>query len=284
VISSLRGRCPKPLDECATSQTEVKSSQKFTTGLLDKFIISRPQGTSVRSIEAYHYTLDNFIGYPITPEGISSYLASLRCQNGKAKFYSCLRALSRWLYHNGYIPENVIEKVSPPKTQKKLLPAISKEQLEVLLNHCRCERDKALISLLWYSGMRISEAVNIKASDFNWEEGTVIVLGKGNRYRKCLAGNGLIRQWFSRHDTFEVAKGGAQTMLKRLKADAGVQCNAHSFRRGFCIHQLKDGLSTRIVQALGGWDTISMVENYSKSLGFDEALELYHKVNGAHIH
>ena len=219
------------------------------------------------------------MGYPITSQGITRYLTSLTCGNGKAKFYSCLRALSRWLYHNGYIPENVIEKVSPPKTQKKLLPAISKEQLEVLLNHCHCERDKALISLLWYSGMRISEAVNIKASDFNWEEGTVIVLGKGNRYRKCLAGNGLIRQWFSRHDTFEVAKGGAQTMLKRLKADAGVQCNAHSFRRGFCIHQLKDGLSTRIVQALGGWDTISMVENYSKSLGFDEALSLYRQIN-----
>ena len=134
--------------------------------------------------------------------------------------------------------------------------------------------------MLWYSGMRISEAVNIKASDFNWEEGTVIVLGKGNRYRKCLAGNGLIRQWFSKHDTFEVTKGGAQTMLKRLKAEADVQCNAHSFRRGFCIHQLKNGLSTRIVQALGGWDTISMVENYSKSLGFDEALNLYRQING----
>ena len=279
VISSLRGRCPKPLDECATPNYNQKSSQKFTNELLQEFITSRSQGTSPRSIEAYHYTLDGFVGYPITSQGITNYLLSLTCGNGKAKFYSCLRALSRWLYHNGYIPENVIEKVSPPKTQKKLLPAISKEQLEVLLNHCRCERDKALISLLWYSGMRISEAVNVKASDFNWEEGTVIVLGKGNRYRKCLAGNGLIKQWFSKHDTFEVAKGGAQTMLKRLKSDAGVQCNAHSFRRGFCIHQLKDGLSTRIVQALGGWDTISMVENYSKSLGFDEALSLYRQIN-----
>jgi hypothetical protein len=34
-------------------------------------------------------------------------------------------------------------------------------------------------------------------------------------------------------------------MLKRLKADAGLQCNAHSFRRGFCVHQVKSGLSTR---------------------------------------
>ncbi len=177
--------------------------QKFTTGLLEKFIISRPQGTSVRTIEAYHYTLDGFVNYPITA--------------------------------------NPIKQVSPPKTQERLRLAVSKEQLNVLLSHCHCERDKALISLLWYSGIRILEAVNIKASDFNLEEGTVIVLGKGNRYRKCLAGNGIVREWFSTHDSFEINKGGAQTMLKRLKAESGIPCNAHSFRRGFCIHQVKSG-------------------------------------------
>ncbi len=253
--------------------------KKFTAQLLKKFIISRPQGTSSRSIESYHYTLDNFVGYPITPEGISSYLTNLRCQNGKAKFYSCLRALSRWLYHNGYIPENVIEKVSPPKIQKKLLPAVSKEQLEILIDHCHCERDKALISFLWHSGTRLSEAVNVKAKDFDWEEGTVIVLGKGNRYRKALAGNGIVRVWFSIHDSFEINKGGAQTMLKRLKAETGIQCNAHSYRRGFCVHQVKSGLSTRVVQSLDGWENLTMVEKYSKSLSFDEALNLYQKIN-----
>ena len=92
--------------------------------------------------------------------------------------------------------------------------------------------------MLWYSGIRISEAVNIKAGDFNWEEGTVIVLGKGNRYRKCLAGNGLIRQWFSKNDSFEVSKNGAQTMLRRLRVESGIPCNAQSFRRGFCVHRL----------------------------------------------
>ena len=126
-----------------------KVIKKFTNQLFEEFIISRPQGVSKRTIESYHYTLNNFIGYPITPEGINSYLSSLKCQNGKAKFYSCLRALSRWLYHNGYIAENVIEKVSPPKIQKKLLPAVSKEQLEILERYCHCERDKALINFLW---------------------------------------------------------------------------------------------------------------------------------------
>jgi site-specific recombinase XerD len=69
-------------------------------------------------------------------------------------------------------------------------------------------------------------------------------------------------------------------MLKRLKAEGGIPCNAHSFRRGFCIHQVKSGLSTRVAQALGGWENITIVERYSRSFDFDNALELYCKVNG----
>ena len=171
-----------------------RSSQTiFTRGLLDKSITSRPQGVSHKSIESYHYTPDGFVGYPLTPEGINSYLSSLSCGNGRLKFYSCLRALCNWLYDNGYIPNNPIKKVSAPKTSKKLLPAITEEQLQTLLKHCHCERGKAILNLLWYSGMRLSEAANVRASDFNWEGGTVVVLGKGNKYRKALAGNGVVR-------------------------------------------------------------------------------------------
>ncbi len=68
-------------------------------------------------------------------------------------------------------------------------------------------------------------------------------------------------------------------MLRRLGQATGIKCNPHSFRRGFCVHQVKSGLSTRVVQALGGWDTIVMVEKYSKSLSFDEALSLYKSDN-----
>ena len=59
-----------------------------------------------------------------------------------------------------------------------------------------------------------------------------------------------------------------------------IHCNAHSFRRGFCVQQVKSGLSTRVVQSLGGWESISMVERYSKSLSFDESLKLYREKNG----
>jgi len=247
--------------------------------VLEKFITSRPDGCSKRTIEFYHYTLTDFVGYPLTPDGVNAYLKSLTCGNGKARFYQTLKTLLLWLYGNGHTQDKVIDKVPVPKVQKKLLPAVSREQLEVLLNRCHCERDKALISFLWHSGTRLSEAANTRARDFNWQEGTVIVLGKGNTFRKALAGNGLVREWFSKHDSFEISSAGIATMLKRLSKGTSIKCNPHSFRRGFSIHNLKAGLSSRIVQSLGGWQSISMVERYSRSLSFEDALEVYRSVN-----
>jgi integrase/recombinase XerC len=191
--------------------------------------------------------------------------------------------LVNWLYRNGYITSNPISFVEAPKRQKKLLPAINKEQLQILLGHCEahesCERDKAILNLLWYSGMRLSEVASVKAEDFDWDKGIVVVLGKGNKYRKALSGNGDVKQWFNSHDSFGLNASGIQMMLKRLGRESGIHCNAHSHRRGFAVHQVKSGLSTRVVQALGGWDTLSMVERYTKSLTFDDALDVYHKVN-----
>ena len=256
---------------------------KFTNQLLNDFITSRASGTSQKTITIYHLALDRFIGYSLTPEGINAYLNSLTCGNAKHNYFRVIRTLCRWLYQNDYIANNPIEKVSPPKRQKKLLPAISKEQLHVLLTCCEAhensERDKAILNLLWYSGMRLSEVANVKVEDFDWNKGTVIVLGKGNKYRKALAGNGEVKQWFNEHDSFEITIDGIASMLKRLSKEANIHCNAHSFRRGFCVHQVKSGLSTRVVQALGGWEQLTMVEHYSKSLSFDDALDVYHKAN-----
>ena len=137
--------------------------------------------------------LDNFVGYRITPEGINAYLNSLTCGNAKHNYYRVIKTLCRWLYHTDQLPTNPIEKVLTQRRQKKLLPAVSKDQLYILVNNAVTNRGKVILKLLWYSGMRLSEAANVKASDFNWEEGTVIILGKGNRYRKALAGNGVVK-------------------------------------------------------------------------------------------
>ena len=127
--------------------------------------------------------------------------------------------------------------------------------------------------------MRLSEAANVKANDFDWSEGTVIVSGKVNRYRKALAGNGVVQQWFNSHDSFELTAEGISSMLKRLSKATGIHCNPHSFRRGFCVHNVKSGLSNKVIQSSGGWEFPDMVSHYAQSLTFEEALNLYKSVN-----
>ena len=278
------GSNPTPATTFQVQKVHKSSQAIFTEDLLNKFLVSRANGLSPRTISDYDWRLKLFIGYPISPEGIKRFLDNLTCGNGKWNYFKSLRALVNWLYRNGHIISNPISFVEAPRRQKKLLPAISKEQLQTLLEHCEahesCERDKAIINLLWYSGMRLSEVANIKAQDFDWNKSTVIVLGKGNKYRKALAGNGEVKQWFNEHDSFRLNASGIQMMLKRLGKESGMHCNAHSFRRGFAVHQVKSGLSTRVVQALGGWEQISMVERYTKSLTFDDALQVYNSIKG----
>jgi site-specific recombinase XerD len=71
------------------------------------------------------------VGYDLTPQGVNPYLKSLSCRNAKLRFYQSLKILFRWLLRDDYIPDNAMEKVSPPKTQKRLLAAISEGQLRV---------------------------------------------------------------------------------------------------------------------------------------------------------
>jgi len=120
--------------------------------------------------------------------------------------------------------------------------AISNEQLDILVNHALTERDRVTLNLLWYSGMRLSEAASVKAKDFNWNEGTVIILGKGNKFRKALAGNGVVKDWFTKHDSLGITADGISTMLKRLGKATGIHCNPHSFRRGFCVLPISPNL------------------------------------------
>jgi len=97
--------------------------------LLDKFLGSRASGTSPKTIGLYHLALDNLVGYPITPEGINAYLKALTCGNGKHNYYRCIKTLCRWLFHTNQIDTNPIEKVLPPRRQKKILPQRSNPRL-----------------------------------------------------------------------------------------------------------------------------------------------------------
>jgi site-specific recombinase XerD len=252
------------------------ASQKW----LNEFIKSRRQGLSKRTIEFYKDTLSKAIGIDLTPQGINSWLTSLTCDNGKFSHYRAMKAFCNWLYRSKKILKNPISLVDRPKVSKRILPAVTVAQLTTLIASTDNFRDKCILQLLFDSGCRLSEIAGIKDTDYDWVKCRVTVIGKGNKQRNAPFTQNTsvpLQQWFATHKTFELKTSGIQNMLELLGKKAGIECNAHSFRRGFAIHQLKLGFSTRVVQSWGGWESIAMVETYSKQLSQEDALDMYAK-------
>ena len=256
------------------------ASQKW----VDEFLASRRQGLSDRTFEYYRDILYQLVGTELTPKGINAWLASLTVGNAKLNYYQVTKVFCNWLYRSRKLNSNPANLVDRPKTKKRILPAITTDQLDTLLDAAESSRDKCILKLLLDSGCRLSELVGIKDTDFDWKKRTVIVDGKtGQRKAPFERDTGaMLQQWFSGHKTFELNKYGVQSMLRRLEERTGIECNAHAFRRGFANAQFRKGLATRVVMQLGGWQDIKTVEKYSKQFSMEDALEQYDRKQSTH--
>ncbi|MBA7502828.1 Tyrosine recombinase XerD [subsurface metagenome] len=180
-----------------------------------------------------------------------------------------------------------MRRVDKPKPAKRILPSLTAEQVNYLIGEADNIRDKAIISLLADSGMRLNEIANIKASDIDWDSYTVTIIGKGNKQRKApfaertakLLQSYLANNYNGNGNIWNMGRYGIQTMLKRLSKDTGIACNPHSFRRGFACNLHRKGLSTLDIMHLGGWEDLDMVLKYTRSITFEDCLTHYRRVS-----
>jgi len=130
--------------------------------LLTKFLNSRRQGLSQRTLEFYKSCIKPFVdSYELTPESINQFLSDLKCGNAKHAYFRALRVFCNWATRQGFVNENPIERVDPPNTTEPILPSLTVEQVQQLINTADSLRDKCIISLFADSGMRLSELANI---------------------------------------------------------------------------------------------------------------------------
>ncbi|RLI34753.1 hypothetical protein DRO66_08295 [Candidatus Bathyarchaeota archaeon] len=245
---------------------------------VDDFLASRPQNTSMNTFRYYQTCLYPAVGIDLTPKGINDWLTNVTKGNAKLSYYRAIKAFCNWLYKSKKIVKNPIDFVDKPKTAKRILPAITQEQLVTLIKNVTTLRDACLLRFLFDSGCRLSEVSGVEAKDFHYDTGLVTVIGKGNKQRRApftIATGEMLQEWFAEHDTFELSNEGISSFLDRLESNTGITCNAHCFRRGFAIHQFKQGVSTRNVQLMGGWESITMVERYTQQLSQDDAFKHY---------
>ena len=259
------------------------------TDLLTKFLQSRRQGLSPRTVEFYKHTIAPYLKYcknEITPQTINSFLASLDCSiGGKHAYYRGIGVFINFLVRHDYIHDNPLKKVDAPKPPKRILPSLTLEQVQYVMDKAECIRDKSIISLLADSGMRLREASNIKYYDIDWENCLITVWGKGNKQRKVPFTHktkNLLQEWLSKFDynpnIWDINYSGIQTMLKRLANRTGLPCNPHTFRRTFASNLHRKGLDVEHIMRLGGWESLDMVLRYTKSVKFEDSLKLYQGV------
>jgi len=285
----------KPLvsfNQGVTGSRPVRPTKFFNSAhqcLLSDFLNSRRQGISPRTIEFYKACLEPFTAYyELTPTGINTFLANLNCHNGKNAYYRAIRAFCNWLYRQGYIKDNPITRVDAPKSTKVLLPSLTHEQVEYLIDQAETIRYKAIISLFADSGIRLNELLNIKANHIDWESQTVMVWGKGGKQRKApftKRSADLLKQMIRVNKVNGVSKNiwglerrGIQIMLYRLQERTGLPCSPHTFRRTFASNLHRQGLDVEHIMRLGGWESLDMVVRYTRSVKFEESLRLYQKM------
>ena len=143
-------------------------------------------------------------------------------------------------------------------------------------------RDKAIIALFTESGLRLSELVNIRPENINWELRTVQIVGKGRKEAYAPFGElteKYLKSWIRQHqpnrNLWGLNQWGIASMLRRLKAATKLSCNPHTFRRTFACLLRKAGLDILTIKDLGRWESLEMVQRYTRSISFQDSLRFY---------
>jgi len=225
-----------------------------------------------------------------SPSKVKAYLDSVSGSLGnKHAHFRALRVFFRWLYSPksgmSLNPlDNPMLYVDAPKLPRLILPSLTREQVNDLVDRAPNLRDRAIISLFAESGLRPSELANIRQSDIDWDSRTVRVIGKGNKEGHAPFGSRSeqhLRDWLEEHKPqsgepiWGVSAMGIQHTLQVLSGETGLPCNPHTFRRTFACLLRKAGVDTMTIKDLGRWESLEMVQRYTRSVTFEGSLKFY---------
>lgn len=203
-----------------------------------------------------------------------------------SRYISSLRSFFRYLLVNKYIIDNPMTLISNPKLDKKLPQFLSINDMEKILEQPSSDtklgiRDALIIELLYSTGIRVSELVNIKLSDINHSLKQIKILGKGNKERYVLYGEvceELLDKYINEsrshlacdHDYLIVNARGKnittraiRDILSKYAYSINTHISPHTLRHTFATHMLNEGADLRTVQELLGHENLSTTQVYT---------------------
>lgn len=273
--------------------------------LLDNSIISY-----MTDIYKYlEYMEDNNIKFclDIKKNDLISYLSHL--DKEKYSIYSVVRKISslrnfHFFLYKKYNIDDITEQLESPRFYKKIPNVLSIEEVDMLLdiplNDAYSYRNKAMLELMYATGLRVSELVNLESTNIDLEEGIVRCFGKGMKerivpvgevalkylkiylfhYRDSLKKKRLCNKLFLNNHGNGMTRQGFFKILKKIALDKGIEKNItpHMLRHSFATHLLNNGADLRSIQMMLGHTSLSTTQIYT-TVGNEvlkENYDLYH--------
>ena len=282
----------------------AESTELVEAGQLDTFIdhLWLEDGLAKNTLESYRADLSQFNSWlakhksellAANQADIQQYLA-VKFPQSKPRSISRLIASMRRFYRYA-LRENLIKtdptlQIESPKLPRSLPKSLNEQEVENLLNAPNVHesiglRDRAMLELLYASGLRVSELVGVKVNEVSTQDGVVRVTGKGSKTRLVPMGQEAA-DWIDQYlktarpkildgqmsyAMFVTRRGGAMTrqafwyLIKRYAIVAGItkHMSPHVLRHAFATHLLNHGADLRVVQMLLGHADISTTQIYT---------------------
>lgn len=285
----------KKLQEAAVkifSEQEVRAADASNDEYMNMFLDAKSiEGCSDKTVHFYRYAIQmlfRFVHTPvrrITTEELRRFMTEYQKMNNCSKvtlnnIRRNLNSFFAWLEEENHIMKSPMKRIHNIKTNKVVKEVINEDDIEKLRDLCDSPRDLAVLDLLYSSGMRIGELVNLNRKDISMDERECVVFGKGGKERKAYfdakTKNDLEKYLSSRTDDnpalfvsrrmphTRISSGAVESQFRNLGRKAGLRIHPHKFRRSMATRALNKGMPIEQVQRLLGHNKLDTTLIYAQ--------------------
>lgn len=275
--------------------TALMVREDVIPALVKTYLASRRiEGLSINTIKLYGFMLkDFFVAVSKQPEDVTTNDIRLYLMNRKGKIADrslekCRQIINcffTWATDEEYLVKNPCRTIKAIKFEAKPRRALTRLQLEKLRRICKTKRDKALIDVMYSTGCRVSEVVNMRKSDIDYGNRSIDIIGKGSKhntvYLNTNAQLSLEDYLSSRTDQSDylfvgeraphdkIDRRTVEHLFKKFSQEAGFYVTPHIIRHTTATLSLQSGMKITEVQKLLGHATVSTTQIYAETLQTD---------------
>lgn len=257
--------------------------------ILFKNYLEVERNLSHNTVNAYITDLKQFFSYTnktslkkITVEDIILFIVRLREQgcstNSTNRKLSALKTFFKYMMKIGKVKSNPAELIESGKIEKRLPKPLTVSDIEKIINVTDNLRDKVMFEILYGTGIRREELVNIKVSDINFEQSIIRIFGKGGKerivpiHKKAL---NMIKELIKEQNSIwlfpsprknnHLSVRQVNTIVEKWSIKAGIEkVTPHMFRHSFCSHLYENGAELKVIQDLAGHANPNTTQIYTK--------------------